>query len=341
MRTLLVIFITILLSSCQETFFSDIPEDTYENNILSLWEQFDRYYGLFPVKNIDWDSVRSAALQEIQHVQSDEELYTLMIDMLAILNDSHVGLLPIGTNLPVWQGGRAGKIDTIDDFHLDVVKAHYLQEEHFAGYFYTYGMLNHSTGYLHIEGFSDLPRHNEDALDEVISYMNKNAENIIIDIRGGYGGEDVLSQYIAGRFAKEKKPYMLSKVRNGPAHCDFTEPITWYVKPKGESQFLGEKVILTHDYTLSARETFALAMRVMPDVTFVGDTTAGGFSNQINRELPNGWGFSLSIGDWRDANGISHESIGLIPDSLVLNTREEILSGKDHALETALDILTP
>ncbi|MEL6256252.1 MAG: hypothetical protein AAFR87_29885 [Bacteroidota bacterium] len=30
--------------------------------------------------------------------------------------------------------------------------------------------------------------------------------------------------------------------------------------------------------------------------------------------MPNGWVYSLSIGDWRDAEGVSFEDIGLIPD---------------------------
>jgi C-terminal processing protease CtpA/Prc len=82
-----------------------------------------------------------------------------------------------------------------------------------------------------------------------------------------------------------------------------------------------------------------MAMRGLSNVTFVGDTTAGSFSNQINRELPNGWAYSISIGQWVDGDGISYEGIGLAPDLLVQNKKDDVLSGKDEALEKAIEIL--
>jgi C-terminal processing protease CtpA/Prc len=80
-------------------------------------------------------------------------------------------------------------------------------------------------------------------------------------------------------------------------------------------------------------------MKVLPHVTFVGDTTSGAFSNQINRELPNGWGYSLSIGQWVDANGLSYEGKGLPPDVVVQNKKQDVVNGKDEALEKPIELL--
>lgn len=62
-------------------------------------------------------------------------------------------------------------------------------------------------------------------------------------------------------------------------------------------------------------------------------------SNQINRELPNGWGYSISIGQWTDENNVSYEGVGLAPDVVVQNKRQDILNGKDEALEKEIELL--
>ena len=72
---------------------------------------------------------------------------------------------------------------------------------------------------------------------------------------------------------------------------------------------------------------FSLAIKSFPHVTQVGDTTTGAFSDAIGRQLPNGWGYSLSIGDYRNAQGVSHEGVGLTPDVVVRNTSEDIENG--------------
>ena len=337
-NTLFLLLSLSILTSCDDLLLGEEVANTPENNFKSLWSEFDIRYGQFPIRGIDWDSVYTTNISRAQSTTSDEALYELMVEMLDPLNDGHVALIPIGTTLPDYHGGPIGKLDAMSDFELDVVKDNYLQEVKSSGDFFNYGYVANGIGYLHIEGFSDLAKFFEEPMNEVISYF-KNADGLIIDVRGGYGGEDVAGQYIAGYFMNEKRPYMITKIKAGPEHQDFTDPVTWYVQAEGDQQFLKPVVVLTHRFTISARESFCLAMKVSPNVTFMGDTTAGAFSNQINRELPNGWAYSLSIGDWRDANNTSHEGIGLIPDVLVQNTREELLNGKDNVLEEAISFL--
>jgi len=167
----------------------------------------------------------------------------------------------------------------------------------------------------------------------------KETKGLVIDVRGGYGGEDVAGKFIAGHFTTKSYPYMKTKVKSGPGEEDFTPVETWRVEKEGDEQYLKPIVVLTHRFTISARETFCLAMRPLEQVSFVGDTTAGAFSNQINREMPNGWGYSLSIGEWTDAGGNSFEGIGIHPDVLVQNQEEDLLKGTDKALEAAMDLL--
>jgi C-terminal processing protease CtpA/Prc len=68
----------------------------------------------------------------------------------------------------------------------------------------------------------------------------------------------------------------------------------------------------------------------------MGDTTAGGFTDVISRELPNGWLYFVGVGDYRNAKGESEEGIGVAPGIYVVNTKEDIDAGKDKVLERAI-----
>lgn len=327
----------IITCSCDAFLLGDVVSNDPESNFEVLWKEFDEKYGLFAPKGIDWDTLYSTYRPTVTSSSTDLELYTTLTTMLDNLNDSHVGLLPTaGSGLPRYQSGYLGTLTSMDDFVLDVVTDNYLSDKRFAEPYYTYGILDGTNiGYLHIEGFGEMPRKMDKPLDEILGYLG-NTSGIIIDIRGGWGGEDLAGQYIAGRFTDQAYPYMRTRVKSGPEENDFTDWEDWTVSPEGNSQYLEPIVVLTHRFTISARETFALALKPRPNVTFIGDTTAGAFSNQINRELPNGWGYSLSIGQWTDAAGVFYEGVGLVPDTIVLNDSTDLLAGQDEALETAI-----
>src|SRR5690606_1788671 len=111
------------------------------------------------------------------------------------------------------------------------------------------------------------------------------------------------------------------------------------VEPTGGTRYTKPIVLLTSRWTGSAGETFTLAMDELPHVTLLGDHTSGGFSDNIARELPNGWFCFMSIGDYRAADGQSYEGIGVAPDIRLVNTKDDILAGRDRALEQAAERL--
>ena len=332
------ILTTILLSSCDKWLLDEEAPNSPVENFNSLWNEFDAKYGLFRIKHIDWDSVYAVYRPQIDEQSSDKELYDVLVDMLAALNDNHVALVPTDPQFPFFQSGIYGRLDSITDFDLDIIKSNYLTDPEFEDPFFTYGVLPGNIGYIHIEGFSDMPKNLKKPVGSILNSL-KDTKGMVIDVRGGYGGEDVAGQFIAGCFTDKSILYMKTRVKSGPGKDDFTKTENWYIKPEGDFQYLKPVVVLTHRFTISARETFCLAMKVLPQVTFVGDTTSGAFANQINREMPNGWGYSLSIGEWVDANDISYEGKGLAPDIVVKNKKQDVLNGKDEALEKAIRIL--
>jgi C-terminal processing protease CtpA/Prc len=133
---------------------------------------------------------------------------------------------------------------------------------------------------------------------------------------------------------------MTTRKRNGPKRNEFTAAEEWYVEPTGKSQYTKPVVLLTSRFTQSAGETFSLAMNEMEHVTLMGDTTAGSYSDNPTTEMYNGWMFSLSIGDYRAADGKSYEGIGTAPDVWIRTSRQDLLNEKDPALEKAVEHLS-
>ncbi len=307
-------------------------------NFETVWLEFKEKYGLFDTKSVDWDSVYHVYRPQINNESSDHDLYTVLKAMLKTLNDNHVGMITTDPELPAFTAGNLDDFESMYDFDLSIVTDNYLPDSKFEEPFFTYGILEGNIGYIHIEGFSDLPRNLKKPMDNILEHLN-GTKGIIVDIRGGYGGEDIAGQYIAGRFTSNTISYMTTRVKNGPGKNDFTSTEEWQIKPEGDFQYLKPVVVLTHCFTISARETFCLAMKVLPQVTIVGDTTAGAFSNQINREMPNGWGYSISIGEWKTADGLSYEGTGIPPNTIIQNSQVDLLNGIDQTLEEALSIL--
>lgn len=66
---------------------------------------------------------------------------------------------------------------------------------------------------------------------------------------------------------------------------------------------------MTSDVTVRAGEVFTLCMRALPNVTHLGTTTRGAFSDVLAKPLPNGWRMELYL----DPKGTSYEARGLPP----------------------------
>ncbi len=336
---LLGLCLGVSLCACEDKL---VPEPAQKNNPVSnfelLWQDFHDYYGLFAIKKIDWDSVYTVYRPQIRENMSEAEFYGVVTNMLSILNDAHVTLYPTTPELPRWSVDLEGGISQQEDFEFEVVKDHYLQNHQELGAF-DWGWLPDNVGYIHVDHFMIKLKEVDEAMNQIAATF-KDARGIVIDIRDTPGGQDPAGQQLAGYFAKEEYLYMRSRKRSGPDPTNFTDWTDWYVRPLGSGALRTKPIILlTTRFTGSGAETFSLAMRELPQVVQAGDTTAGAFSDNPSRQLYNGWIFSLSVGDFRDADGASHEGTGLPPTLLWENKPEDVKAGKDLALEQAVQHL--
>jgi carboxyl-terminal processing protease len=336
--TLIAGLLFLLLTSCDKTLlYDEVPNDPV-SNFDYLWNDFDLLYGQFIVRNINWDSLYGIYRPQVHESMSDEEFYQVVTGLLSHLNDNHVSLYPTTPDLNEYNSGILGSLNECNDFKLSVVKNNYLDE--FIEYSdeIAYGKFPGNIGYIHFHAFNKSIGYWSKAMDKILDYL-KDTKGTIVDIRIHSGGDDRISKYIAGRFATSKRLFMTIRLRNGSEHDNFTTPLKMYVEPEKGYRYTKPLVLLTDRFSVSAAETFTLAMHTLDSITQIGDTTSGAFSDMILRELPNGWGYSVSIGEWKDKDNRSWEGIGIAPDILVKNDSADIANGIDRALERSIDLL--
>ena len=328
-----------LFTSCQKTFLGPVVSNTPVNNFDELWKGYDAWYGGFENRHVNWDSVYGSLRPEVNNNMNNQQLYIVLCKMIKPLNDIHVFLQPTSDGLRRYESSSFFRDNQVQqDFSIPVIRQNYLpslvsqhEEVH-------YGILPGNIGYLHFGEFGRPLSFYKNEMQGILQAL-KNTKGLIVDVRDHRGGADEVSRYIAGCFAKESKLFMTTRKRNGPDHYNFTAPESWYVEKQGETQYTNQVVLLTSKWTASAGETFTWAMNTQAHVTQMGDTTAGGFSDVISRELPNGWLYFVGVGDYRNADGKSEEGIGVAPKIYAVNTKENIMAGEDKVLEKAIEKL--
>jgi tetratricopeptide (TPR) repeat protein len=302
-------------------------------NFEFAWRALDRNYGQFLVKHVDWDALYRVYRPQVTAATTDQELWDILLAMLGHLNDAHLALADGTRRIG---GGRNNGLFTNDAFSLDLVKSKYLQgkfTEALGGSFIS-GWLAEGVGYLYIGDLKDGLEPITKTIDAMMAEFAK-ARMMVVDVRNDPGGAGRAVDIVAGRFADRRRHYETNRTRYGPRHDDFWPAEFHNVEPGGPLQFTGPTVLLTDRISASAAESFALAMRVLPHVTLMGDTTEGALSSQFPERMPNGWTLWVAFKECRDHEGVCWDGVGIPPDLRVSNTAADIAAGRDRTLEFA------
>ena len=319
------------------------PESVFE----ALWKTFDSRYAIFLPKRVDWDALYKVYRPKVTPGTTDDELFEILSNMLGHLNDNHVRLMTADRS-KVFGAGLLNRLyaDRFSsrDEATRFMRERPVDESYIKGGYqlrldgrFAFGRVADDIGYFHFSSFGDAVASSK-VVDEIVAAF-KDAKAVIIDVRRNGGGDDRVGKAIADRFADEKRLYMTTQVRNGAKHDDFSDTLRWYVEPGGPAQFTKPVILLTDRFSISAAENFALAMRVLPHATIVGDFTSGCFADVTGGALPNGWRFSVSYKLFVDQDGFCWEGIGVPPDLMVVNSKEDLAKRKDRVLEFAVDLV--
>ena len=320
---------------CQKILLTPATNDSPVNMFNEMWKGYDNWYGAFEVRHINWNSIYNMNHLLVDDTLNNKELYSVLYKLIAPPNDIHAFLQPTNDGLPRYESNGFIRMHKFRKYiTLGVIKVDYLPSLITIDEEINFGIIEGNIGYIHFGAFNMPVKFYEQQIYAIMTDL-KNAKGIIVDIRNHSGRDDMVSRYVAGWFAQERKLFMTVRKRNGPARNDFGETEIWFVDKQGTYQYTNPVKILTTRWTAGAGETFTWAMNTQSQITQMGDTTAGGFTGVISRELPNGWLYFVGTGDYRNAYGKSEEGKGVAPAKYIIDTKKDIDNKKDKVLEVA------
>lgn len=330
MKNILLILIIIpVLFSCEQLLFEkDAATKNARENFEYLWTQANEKYSYMDYKGIDWDQIHAQYAAKVHEGMTNDSLFRVLGAMLNELKDGHVNLVS-PYNVSHYNIQKLGP----DNFDFRLIQDHYLPEDYYiSGPFIHDFIANDRVGYIRLDSFTGNVTENN--MDFILSrYFG--TRGLILDLRENGGGVSTDVFKIIGHFVTAKTHVYDSRLKSGKGKNDFTDIEPGYVDPTGKVKYLKKVVVLTDRGTFSAGSFTTLAMKELPNVVVMGDTTGGGLGVPNGGQLPNGWTYRFSITQTLDLAGNNYES-GVPPDIQVNLNSADVSRGVDTIIERAV-----
>jgi hypothetical protein len=332
MKTLTLLFVILLLGSCEKTIFNDQNNDP--GHIFdAYWHEIDRNYSFFNYIPLNWDSVYIVYRPKVTPATSNDDLFQILASITDLLHDAHTNVYaPMGV---------AGNINYFEKHPVNQITLSdaYFSSFHAGNKIFDYGKLSNSNlGYIWIKTFEG-DNQNFGFIDTILNTL-RDTKGLIIDVRSNRGGFISNCSLVAGRFADSSRMFCRYRIRNGAGHDSFTSWINVYNAPSGKGTHYSKPIVmLTNRRSYSATEWFVAMADVMPNVTIVGDTTGGGSAMPLIRELPNGWILRTSNTQTQLPSGRDFQFTGIYPDVPTWINVQDANKNIDAILEKAITIL--
>lgn len=177
---------------------------------------------------------------------------------------------------------------------------------------------------------------NDEFNKAMIKLMKKKA--LIIDLRYGYKFEKLNPIVLAHYFSTEEKKYAhFYKInQNIPGKFDEFNPV-FTIGKKQKRKYKGQLIVLIDEYLQSESETALLFIKTFPNVTLIGQPTAGSNGNAAIINLPGDYFVYFTAARMNYPDGTSAVGDGILPDVYAKRTIEGIKNQKDEVLEKALE----
>ena len=309
---------------------------------------YEEHYAFFDLNQISWDSLYAAFKHQISQQTSDAELYLLMDEMITMLNDNHGYVEPTDE---VYEMAEAMQMDSsaasdlkeYGDFEIArLVADHFLLENLTKdSWIIRWGMMEDSIGYVQVNAMMLLADLNlSDSLVQQNGYVNayfgameqlggaeqlalevagtrkimdrvmndlRTMRSLVVDVRFNGGGNDDVGLEVLRRFNKERIQVATKKARFG---SEFSSIIPIFLEAT-EVPYTKPVYLLTSQQSASATDFTALSSMRLDQLKRIGSHTQGAISDALEKQLPNGWYFSLSNEVYEDINGECYENIGV------------------------------
>lgn len=322
-RILWFVLCVLFLTGCEKLLFkkdlaSSDPLDIFDY----LWEQVDKKYSYFELKNIDWENIRVSYRAKLSENSDEEELFSALAGMLNELKDDHSNLIS-PFNISRYDLALQKK----QNYYQRTVEQFYIPDARLTGPFFHDFLPGGEVAYIRYSSF--LSTVSNDVLDHILVRYS-DTKGIILDLRENQGGAISNIPLLLERFSGERTLVGYFITRNGPEHDDFGPMEPFYIGVHNGITYTKPLIVLIDRGSFSATTSFALATKAFPHITLIGDTTGGGGGLPNGGQLPNGWTYRFSVSQLLDLNGNNYAEAGVPPDitaSFDWNdlTRDEII----------------
>ena len=318
------------LTSCERIFWeenqaSSDPKENFEY----LWNQVDRHYSYFDVKNIDWNEVKTRYNDSITADMGEEELFRVLGNMMNELRDDHTNLVS-PFNISMYEV----MLNYQPNYNERTIRDYYIPEMIHTGSLMHNFLDGDSIAYVRYASFVS-PVTDED-MDFVLQRY-ANTKGLILDLRANGGGNLMNIPIIMERFVDERVLTGYSETRNGPGYDDFSAAEGFFYNPHDGIRYSKPVIVLVDRGSYSATTFFSLTTKALDNVTLLGDTTGGGGGLPNGGQLPNGWTYRFSVSRLLDLNMVNYAEQGVPPDIVASFDWTDLT--KDEILERAMEEL--
>ena len=195
--------------------------------------------------------------------------------------------------------------------------------------YYTSGTVssNPSIGYLYIRNFNfsiggsssfDIDDGVKEIDDIIEDLIDMGIGSMIVDIRSSAGGSNYIPRYVAQRFIDKKATYMVEYYPEG----DSFVKKEWTLKPKGTGFRSAKISLLSNGVTASGGEMLVLALLKRDHLIHIGSNSLGASGNIVDKDLSNGWNFTMTNSRTEHPDGTQYFKVGITPSIIVKNNAD-------------------
>ncbi len=316
---------------------------SFEINFKAFWETFRNNYAFFEKRNIEWDKIYKKYLPIIEKLKSEKEFALVLQEIVEKFEDGHIRL-EIPDSILSSRTSTNKEVAISKKKLLSDITSNYLKtSKSYNNGVLRWGVLKDSNvGYIAITDMNNFANYvpnelkNNDKFDSIFDEKRNQAQpldyfkdevkganqimmkvmndlshtkSLIVDLRFNGGGFETVALELLSHFTNEKKEIISikAKTKNG-----FTPIQNYALNPASKNT---KKVyLLISPYTASAAEIFTLGSLAYQNFERYGSRSAGIFSEILWKELPIGWGYSLSNEIYLDYKNRSYEGKGILAD---------------------------
>ncbi len=296
-------------------------------NLDYLWNEVNDRYSYFELKGIDWEAQKAKYESFLFEEISDDSLFKVLGAMLTELNDAHSNLSS-DFNISFFDIDKLGQ----DNYNWRTIKDNYLPDDFYiSGPFVHDFVANGQIGYIRFPSYSGAIsiRNLDFALQKY-----KETKGLILDLRENGGGAVTDVFELLSRFIDKKTLVYYSRLKTGPGEEDFSDPEPAYVSPNEGTTYLKKVIVLIDRGTYSAGSFTSLAIKAIPNMLLMGDTTGGGLGLPNGGQLPNGWTYRFSVTQALTLDMDESFENGVPPDVVALFDWSDLT--KDEVLDRAI-----